>query len=86
MLRFVSQRAAFPPSGLMTIVATLVAELDQLRVRGWRDMVFIIDDNFIGNKIQAKALLQEIIAWRTLRQKTTSSQPDFGGRKQDFSH
>ena len=43
----------------------LVAELEQLRVRGWQDMVFIVDDNFIGNKTQAKALLQEIIAWRT---------------------
>jgi radical SAM superfamily enzyme YgiQ (UPF0313 family) len=43
----------------------LVAELEQLRVRGWRDMVFIVDDNFIGNKNQAKALLHAIIAWRT---------------------
>ena len=45
--------------------AQLVAELEQLRLRGWQDMVFIVDDNFIGNKNQAKALLQEIIAWRT---------------------
>jgi radical SAM superfamily enzyme YgiQ (UPF0313 family) len=44
--------------------AQLVAELEQLRVRGWRDMVFVVDDNFIGNKIQAKSLLREIIAWR----------------------
>jgi len=28
-------------------------------------MEFIVDENFIGNKTQAKALLQEIIAWRT---------------------
>jgi len=42
----------------------LVAELEQLRLRGWQDMVFIVDDNFIGNKAHAKALLQEIIQWR----------------------
>jgi radical SAM superfamily enzyme YgiQ (UPF0313 family) len=45
--------------------AQLVAELEELRLRGWQDMVFIVDDNFIGNKRQAKALLREIIEWRT---------------------
>jgi radical SAM superfamily enzyme YgiQ (UPF0313 family) len=45
--------------------AQLVAELESLRLRGWQDMVFVVDDNFIGNKQQAKALLREIIAWRT---------------------
>ena len=45
--------------------AQLVAELEQLRRRGWQDMVFVVDDNFIGNKQQAKALLREIIQWRT---------------------
>jgi radical SAM superfamily enzyme YgiQ (UPF0313 family) len=45
--------------------AQLVAELEQLRLRGWQDMVFVVDDNFIGNKKQAKALLREIIQWRT---------------------
>jgi radical SAM superfamily enzyme YgiQ (UPF0313 family) len=44
--------------------AQLVAELEGLRQRGWRDMVFVVDDNFIGNKIQAKALLRELIEWR----------------------
>jgi radical SAM superfamily enzyme YgiQ (UPF0313 family) len=43
----------------------LVVELEELRLRGWRDMVFVVDDNFIGNKKQAKALLREIIQWRT---------------------
>ena len=28
-------------------------------------MVFVVDDNFIGNKKQAKALLRELIRWRT---------------------
>jgi radical SAM superfamily enzyme YgiQ (UPF0313 family) len=42
----------------------LIAELESLRQAGWRDMVFIVDDNFIGNKRAAKALLPEIIEWR----------------------
>jgi hypothetical protein len=32
----------------------LIAELEQLRLHGWQDMVFVVDDNFIGNKKQAK--------------------------------
>ena len=43
----------------------LIAELEQLRLRGWQDMVFVVDDNFIGNKKHAKALLRELIRWRT---------------------
>jgi radical SAM superfamily enzyme YgiQ (UPF0313 family) len=42
----------------------LVAELEQLRRLGWKDMVFVVDDNFIGNKKQTKALLRELIEWR----------------------
>ena len=45
--------------------AQLVAELEELRLRGWKSMVFVVDDNFIGNKRKAKALLREIIQWRT---------------------
>jgi radical SAM superfamily enzyme YgiQ (UPF0313 family) len=44
--------------------AQLVAELEQLRLRGWKGMVFVVDDNFIGNKQQAKALLRELIQWQ----------------------
>jgi radical SAM superfamily enzyme YgiQ (UPF0313 family) len=44
--------------------AQLVHELEQLRRRGWKDNVFIVDDNFIGNKAAAKALLAEMIRWR----------------------
>ncbi len=44
--------------------AQLVGELEQLRQHGWQDMVFVVDDNFIGNKQQAKALLREMIQWR----------------------
>jgi len=42
----------------------LIAELDALRGHGWRDMVFIVDDNFIGDKKRTKGLLRELIAWR----------------------
>jgi radical SAM superfamily enzyme YgiQ (UPF0313 family) len=45
--------------------AQLVAELEELRLRGWQGMVFVVDDNFIGNKEQAKAMLRELIQWRT---------------------
>jgi radical SAM superfamily enzyme YgiQ (UPF0313 family) len=44
--------------------AQLVAELDALQKRGWKDMVFVVDDNFIGNKKLTKALLREMVVWR----------------------
>jgi radical SAM superfamily enzyme YgiQ (UPF0313 family) len=40
----------------------LVAELDDLRRAGFHS-AFIVDDNFIGNKKKAKALLEQIIPW-----------------------
>jgi len=45
-------------------VAQVLAELDQLRLAGWRDSVFIVDDNFIGNKRRAKELLTAMVEWR----------------------
>ena len=42
----------------------LVAELEALRLRGWKDMVFVVDDNFIGNKKHTKALLRAMIDWQ----------------------
>ncbi|NOS71365.1 MAG: B12-binding domain-containing radical SAM protein [Verrucomicrobia bacterium] len=44
--------------------AQVIAELEVLRERGWKDMVFVVDDNFIGNKTRTRALLHELIAWR----------------------
>jgi radical SAM superfamily enzyme YgiQ (UPF0313 family) len=32
-----------------------------LRRRGWKEMVFIVDDNFIGDKRRTEALLRELI-------------------------
>jgi radical SAM superfamily enzyme YgiQ (UPF0313 family) len=42
----------------------LIAELEALRRAGWRDMVFIVDDNFIGNKKRVRELLTALVEWR----------------------
>ena len=43
----------------------VLAELDALYNRGWRDGVFVVDDNFIGNKKKLKSeILPAIIKWR----------------------
>jgi len=44
--------------------AQLLGELDALYNRGWPNSVFIVDDNFIGNKRKLKAeILPAIIDW-----------------------
>jgi len=45
-------------------VEQVIRELDQLRAAGWNDSVFIVDDNFIGNKARAKELLRALVEWR----------------------
>ncbi|MBW1988436.1 MAG: B12-binding domain-containing radical SAM protein [Deltaproteobacteria bacterium] len=43
----------------------VLAEMDYLYELGWRDSVFIVDDNFIGNKGKVKKeLLPALIAWQ----------------------
>jgi len=42
----------------------MIAELEALRRIGWKEQVFVVDDNFIGNKKQVKELLRAIIRWR----------------------
>jgi radical SAM superfamily enzyme YgiQ (UPF0313 family) len=43
----------------------LLAELDALSLQGWRGGVFVVDDNFIGNKKKLKEeILPAVIAWR----------------------
>lgn len=40
-----------------------VAELQALYDVGYRGSVFVVDDNFIGNKKQVKSLLPQIVQW-----------------------
>lgn len=42
----------------------LLRELDSLCRAGWKDMVFIVDDNFIGNRARTRALLERLVEWR----------------------
>jgi len=45
----------------------MLAELDALYDLGWRGPVFLVDDNFIGNRREALRLLPEIAAWQRER-------------------
>jgi radical SAM superfamily enzyme YgiQ (UPF0313 family) len=42
----------------------LCAELDALYELGWRGTLFIVDDNFIGNKRNVKKLVPELANWQ----------------------
>lgn len=39
-------------------------ELNSLYEGGWRSSIFVVDDNFIGNKVKVKELLKELVKWR----------------------
>lgn len=41
----------------------MIAELDALKEAGWRGMVFIVDDNFIGNKKNVRLFMPDLIEW-----------------------
>ncbi|NJO86285.1 MAG: B12-binding domain-containing radical SAM protein, partial [Synechococcaceae cyanobacterium RM1_1_27] len=45
----------------------LLAELNCLYELGWRGSVFMVDDNFIGNKRNVKLLLHELKDWQAER-------------------
>ncbi|MFO5495027.1 MAG: B12-binding domain-containing radical SAM protein [Cuspidothrix sp.] len=45
----------------------ILAELEVLYQMGWWRYVFIVDDNFIGNKRNAKVFLRELIPWMEKR-------------------
>src|SRR5205809_2602657 len=42
----------------------MLAEFDALRELGWRGTLFIVDDNFIGNKKNVRQLLPELARWQ----------------------
>lgn len=44
----------------------LIRELDSLKDFGYNGTVFIVDDNFIGNKTKVKELLRKLIKWRKI--------------------
>ena len=51
----------------------LLRELEEFHRRGWRQSVFIVDDNFIGNKKKLKAeILPAIIDWMRDKKKPFS--------------
>lgn len=42
----------------------VIAELEELLRVGWRGTVFVVDDNFIGNKKNVRRLMPELIKWQ----------------------
>jgi len=44
--------------------AQIIEELDTLRQLGWRNEVFLVDDNFIGNSREALQLTQALAQWQ----------------------
>jgi radical SAM superfamily enzyme YgiQ (UPF0313 family) len=45
----------------------MLAELDSLVAAGWKEDVFIVDDNFVGNRRRVKEFLRELIKWQQRR-------------------
>jgi radical SAM superfamily enzyme YgiQ (UPF0313 family) len=45
----------------------VLAEMETLYNLGWRQGVFICDDNFIGNQTHARAILKKLIPWMESR-------------------
>jgi radical SAM superfamily enzyme YgiQ (UPF0313 family) len=46
----------------------MMREVHILYDLGWRGRVFVVDDNFIGNKAKAKSFLRRLIPWQELHQ------------------
>lgn len=42
----------------------MIAEFEILYKMGWRGRLFIVDDNFIGNRAKVKTFLRELIPWQ----------------------
>ncbi|VVB76224.1 Ribosomal protein S12 methylthiotransferase RimO [Candidatus Tiddalikarchaeum anstoanum] len=41
-----------------------LSEVESLYNAGWRGGLFIVDDNFIGNKVEVKKMLRSLIEWQ----------------------
>ncbi|MCK5283287.1 MAG: DUF4070 domain-containing protein [Nanoarchaeota archaeon] len=42
----------------------MINEFQSLYDAGWKGAVFVVDDNFIGNKVKAKEMLTHVIGWQ----------------------
>ena len=42
----------------------IIAEIQSLYNAGWKKSLFIVDDNFIGNKKKVKEMLKKLIVWQ----------------------
>ncbi len=47
----------------------VIAEVEQLRDRKWRGSIFVVDDNFIGNKVKVKEMLPVLAEWNNRQRK-----------------
>ena len=62
---FCNVTALFGHRSRMKTPQQVIAELDRIYASGWRDGIFFVDDNFIGNAHYLKTqLLPALIAWR----------------------
>jgi len=42
----------------------IINEIQSLYDAGWRGKLFVVDDNFIGNKVNVKKMLPQLIGWQ----------------------
>jgi radical SAM superfamily enzyme YgiQ (UPF0313 family) len=42
-------------------------EVEAVYATGFRGSLFVVDDNFVGNKLRARAMLRELVAWQRAR-------------------
>jgi radical SAM superfamily enzyme YgiQ (UPF0313 family) len=68
----------------------MLAEFDALKALGWRGTVFIVDDNFIGNKKNVRLLLPDLARWQKENgypfELLTESSVPLGGRTAAREH
>ena len=66
----------------------VIAELDALYRLGWRGTVFLVDDNFIGNRREVALLLPALAAWQAAHDRPmalyTEASVDLAGERSDL--